>query len=161
MTNSNNIEACSDLIYQQRWAALATTRNGKPYCSMVAYAVDRDPTRLLLHLSTLAPHTQRLLKEPRISLAISEPDNQLKDPQQLARITLNGMINPITPTDESYENDKQRYLERLPNAEMLFSFGDFSLYEMKVEQIRYIGGFASAHNIAVETLREYALKREG
>ena len=147
-----DLQPLCQLIRQQRWAAMATVRNGEPHCTMVAYAVNPELSALTLHLSTLAPHTQRLLKSPQISLAISEIDHQTDDPQTLARVTINGQISPIDKESDGYSTHKQRYLERLPNAEMLFSFADFSLYELSIEKVRYVGGFAKAHNVNPQQL---------
>ncbi len=150
--NKNDLQPLCALLRQQRWAALATIRNGEPYCSMVAYVAAEDLSSFTLHLSTLAPHTQRLLKKPRISLAISETDQQLKDPQTLARVTLNGSVQAIEQDDLRYPLLKQRYLKSLPEAEMLFSFSDFKLYEFVADKIRYVGGFANAHSVTPQQL---------
>ncbi|VAW90252.1 hypothetical protein MNBD_GAMMA18-2318 [hydrothermal vent metagenome] len=154
--SKNDLQPLCTLLRQQRWAALATIRNSEPYCSMVAYVAAEDLSSFTLHLSTLAPHTQRLLKNPRISLAISETDQQLKDPQTLARATLNGLIQAIAQDDPRYPQLKQRYLEKLPEAEMLFSFADFKLYEFVADKIRYVGGFANAHSVTPQQLMDVA-----
>ena len=147
------VDALRQLIRSQRWASMATVRDGKPYCSMVAYACTEDYSSLILHLSTLATHTQRLLKNPSISLAISEQDSQVDDPQTLARATLTGTIRPISKEEEEYTKQAQRYLERLPNSEMLFDFADFSLFKFTPEKIRFIGGFARAYSLTPQQLK--------
>ena len=154
--SKNDLQPLCTLLHQQRWAALATIRNGEPYCSMVAYVAAEDLSSFTLHLSTLAPHTQRLLKNPRISLAISETDQRLKDPQTLARATLNGLIQAIEQDDPRYPQLKQRYLEKLPESEMLFSFADFKLYEFVADKIRDVGGFANAHSVTEQQLMDAA-----
>ena len=149
-----DIDKLRQLIRSQRWAALATIKNGEPYCSMVAYACTADLSSLILHLSTLAPHTQRLLKNPAISIGITEPDSAVDDPQTLARATLTGTVKQISTAEENYDEYRQRYLARLPNSEMLFDFTDFSLFEFTPQKIRYVGGFARAHSISPEQLKE-------
>ncbi len=158
--DNEELQTLCNLLNQQRWAALATLRNGQPHCTMVAYAINKDLSAITLHLSALAPHTQRLTKEPTISLAISQPDNQVDDPQTLARATLNGTVKVLTTDDEAYLQHKQRYLQRLPNAEMLFSFADFNLYEFIPETIRYVGGFARAGNVDLQALSKIATQYE-
>lgn len=141
------IDVLRQLIRSQRWASMATVRNGEPYCSMVAYAHTTDFSHLILHLSTLAPHTQRLLKNPKVSLSITEQDIQVEDPQTLARASLTGEIKPLSIDEERYAEYRQNYIGRLPNSEPLFSFGDFSLFEFTPQKIRFIGGFARAYGI--------------
>ncbi len=154
--NPIDLQPLCTLIRQQRWGALATVRNGEPYCSMVAYAATEELTTLILHLSTLAPHTQRLLKAPQISIALSETEQPGKDPQTLARVTLNGLIQAVEKDHPDYLRLKQRYLAQLPDAEMLFSFADFKLYRLVADKIRYVGGFANAHSIKPQQLMEAA-----
>ncbi len=133
------------LIRQQRWAALSTVdRKGKPQASMVAYAFNEKTGELYLHLSTLAEHTRNLLEHPQASLVISESDDGRADPQELARAGLNGSLSPINTNDPEYGEARELYLGRLPEAAPRFDFGDFALFRLRVENIRYVGGFARA-----------------
>lgn len=145
------------LIQNQRWGCLGTRdENGWPYVSWVAYVAETDFSGLILHLSHLARHSRNLNAEPRITLSISEPDEGIGDPQQLARLTLNGSIGVIDRENTCYERFKTRYLTCLPDAEMMFQFADFSLYRFVPESGRYIEGFASSHNVDVKILRSLA-----
>jgi hypothetical protein len=142
-----------NLINQQRWAALATIKGEEPYASMVAYAASPQLDHLYLHLSTLAPHTKKLITHPKVALVISEPDTHVEDPQTLARITLQGKVEIIAKENDDYEEAKACYLKRLPNAEMLFEFSDFSLFRFTPEKLRYVGGFAKAFSLSKEALQ--------
>jgi putative heme iron utilization protein len=68
------------LIRSRRWAALATQGPEGPEASWVAYVPEADFDGFLLHLSTLAAHTRNLLADPRVGLAISEPERDSEDP---------------------------------------------------------------------------------
>jgi len=59
------------------------------------------------------------------------------------------------PNSLAYESIKQTYLDRLPTAEQLFGFGDFILFQLNPESLRFVGGFAQAHS-ATKTLLECA-----
>lgn len=133
------------LISQQRWAALATLDNkGEPQASMVSYAFNDKTGELYLHLSTLAEHTRNLAENPRVSLVISEPDDGRADPQELARASLSGTLAPIDTTEADYTAARDSYLARLPDAAPRFEFSDFRLFRLRVEKVRYVGGFARA-----------------
>lgn len=141
------------LVRQQRWAALATVGiDGEPQSSMVAYAFDEECGDIYLHLSSLAEHTRNLVKEPRASLAISENDDGRSDPQELARAALSGTITPILPEMKCYQNARTVYLARLPEAEPRFNFGDFRLYRLRTEKVRFVGGFARAFSYRSDEL---------
>lgn len=111
---------------------------------MVAYVMSDDLSEAYLHLSTLAGHTRNLAKHPQASLVISECDQQRQDPQQLARATLSGTVFVMEPSNQAYAHARQHYLERLPDAEPLFDFADFRLFRLRINKIRYVGGFARA-----------------
>lgn len=142
------------LIHAQRWASLATLHDGQPHASMVAYCPAADTSHFLLHLSRLAPHTRYLLDNRQVSLAISEQDDGREDPQTLARLSVEGIIEEIARGSPEYIAGKAIYLDRIPASAPLFDFGDFSLFRFLPTKMRYVGGFARARNLSpVDLLR--------
>jgi len=139
------------LLCESRWAALGTLSQGGPSLSWVAYVLDTDGA-LLLHLSRLAQHTRNMLAEPTICLSVSERDDGQCDPQTLARVTLEGKADPLDRASEEYLAAKAHYLERLPDAAMLFGFEDFSLFRFVPGHGHYVEGFGSTHRLSSEQL---------
>jgi heme iron utilization protein len=120
---------------------------------MVAFAIAPDGSALVLHLSTLAAHTRHLLAEPRVSLLLSEPDQpDVDDVQTLARLTIYGQAQLLTPDDAVYADCRSAYLRRFAAAEMRFGFADFVLVRVVVDQARFVGGFAQARTLAQSQL---------
>lgn len=144
------------LLRGQRWAALATLREGAPFASMVAYVPEQDFTGFLLHLSHLSAHTRNLMADPRASLVVSEPDGGRGDPQTLARLTVLGRVEQLSKGSSRYDASRRLYIERLPDSEMLFGFGDFTLFRLAAEEARYVGGFGRAFSLSSAQLREVA-----
>jgi putative heme iron utilization protein len=97
-----------------------------------------------LHLSRLAFHTQHLLADPHMALFIAESDGPGKNPLALRRINLTGQAAPLSPDAPSYGEFKDRYLSRFPQAEMMFGFGDFSLWELRLDDAHFVLGFGQA-----------------
>ena len=160
--HSDDIIQLLHLLRDRRWAALATVQeDGTPYCSHVAYATEPDGAGVLLHLSRLAAHTGLLLARPQAALAITTPDSGEGDPQSLARLTLQGTVRTIERDDPQYAAAQACYLARLPSAERLFAFGDFVLLRLSIDTARYVGGFARAHNVSGERLRQCVREAEG
>ncbi len=151
-----DISRLAQLLRGQRWACLGTQDKQQPYVSWVAFVAEANFSTLVLHLSRLAKHTRNIEAAPWVSLALSEVDDGQSDPQQLARLTLQGRVDPVNRDDEAYGELKSLYLARLPDAEMMFQFSDFSLYRFRPESGRYIEGFASSHAINTEKLRAAA-----
>ena len=141
------LHAVAGLLRRQRWATLATVRDGQPLAAHVACAVEADLTGVLLHLSKLSAHTRQLLAEPRAALALGEPDDGRPDPQTLARVTLEGTALPLERGGGDWQAARTRYLERLPEAQLWFEFADFTLFRFTVRRARFVGGFANAHTL--------------
>jgi putative heme iron utilization protein len=151
---ANTLHSLATLIRSNRLAALGTLRDGSPFVSMVVYAVSDDLASFYLHLSRLAVHTRDLIADPRLSLLIHESDRGESDPQTLARLTIQGDAATVSNTDSQYEAIKSLYLKKFPEAEMRFGLGDFDLYRIEPKSARYVGGFAQAFNLTVESFRE-------
>lgn len=150
------------LLEGQRWTALATAGETGPLASMVATVPTADLAGALLHLSRLARHTGNLLATGRASLVVGEPDPGTGDPQTLARVTLSGPVEAVGRDDPRYPALRGRYLDRLPSAEPLFGFGDFTLFLLRFEEAIYVGGFARAYTLdAAGLAREVARVRAG
>ena len=151
--NKEEQRLLAGLIRRHRWAALATlAKDASPEASWVAYACDDDFSSFLLHLSQLSSHTKNLIRDARASLAISEAENE-GDPQELARVTLQGQVTFIPRETADHQVLAKRYLQRLPEAERLFGFGDFMLFRFTPVRVRFIAGFARAYTLDIEALR--------
>jgi len=144
LTSENVQDAWSALADDVRTAVLLTSRNGRPFGSHVAYVFGPDWTRAYLHLSRLALHTQHLLNDPHMSLFFAEPDGPEKNPLALRRMNLQGEAAILSPDAPAHDEIKQRYLERFPQAEMMFGFGDFALWELQLEDAHFLLGFGQA-----------------
>ena len=110
---------------------------GWPGSSLVTYATAWDGSPLFL-LSTLSHHTQNALRDSRVSLLVDGTDGYV-NPQQGPRVSVVGNLR--------LENDTRlhrRFLAKHARAQLYAGFGDFQFYKMTVEQLHYVGGFASA-----------------
>jgi hypothetical protein len=149
--------ALADLVRGQRQAALGTLASGAPFVSMVVYALERVPTgeiSALIHVSKLSPHTRHMEAEPRVSLMVAQADVGSGNPQELARVTLQGRATIVPLGSAEYERGRTVYIERLPDAAFLFDFADFRLVRIVLLEARYIGGFAKAFSLSAEQLQQ-------
>ncbi len=151
LTSENVQDAGSALADDVRTAVLLTLRNGRPFGSHVPYIFGSDWSRAYLHLSRLAFHTQHLLSDPRTSLFIAEADGPDKNPLALRRMNLQGEAAILSPDAPSYDAIKEQYLARFPQAEMMFGFDDFALWELRLEEAHFVLGFGQAFVSAATT----------
>lgn len=147
-------QTLAHLIRSTRIAALGTLHKGEPNPAMVAYAVAEDFSAFYIHVSRLGKHTTDMETDPRVSLLIAETDDRRPDPQTLARLSIRGTAEILPRTDPGYAQVKKLYLARFPEAEQLFSLGDFNLWKITPKGGRFVAGFARAFNIVLETLKK-------
>jgi putative heme iron utilization protein len=140
------------LIRSTRTAALGTIHKGEPNLAMVAYAFAEDFSEFYIHVSRLGKHTADMETDPRVSLLITETDDRRPDPQTLARVSIRGTAEMLPRSDSGYAQVKTIYLERFPEAEQLFSLGDFNFWEITPKSGRFVAGFGLAFNLVPEAL---------
>ncbi len=150
--DSTSEQMLAHLIRETRVAALGTLHDGEPNLAMIAYAFAEDFSAFYIHVSRLGKHTADMENHPHVSLLITEADDRRADPQTLARVSIRGTAEMLPRTDSGYAQVKSIYLERFPEAEQLFSLGDFNLWKITPKGGRYVAGFARAFNLVPEAL---------
>lgn len=129
------------LLHQAPTGTLATHSReprGFPYPTLLPFAPDERHRPVIL-VSRLAEHTRNLLDDPRAGFLVAHaPD---ADVLNAARATLLGCFEPADATE--HEAMARRYLRYHPDAERYLALGDFTFWVMRVERLRYIGGFGA------------------
>lgn len=151
---SAHAQILCDLLRTQEVAALGTLHQGRPYVSMVPFAMLPDGTDFIIHVSQLAAHTKDMLTSPPVSLLVIAPPVPGVMAQEQARITVQGEAVQRVAGTSGHAAAKAAYLARFPQSEPMFDFSDFSLFVIVPDTIRFVGGFAQATTISRETLAE-------
>ena len=115
--------------------------DGWPFGSITPYAVAATGEPIIL-ISEIAEHTRNLREDARASLLVQD-SQAANDPQSGARVTLMGYAIPVPPP---YLDDaRRRYLDLFPGSASYFQVHDFTLFQIKVSRVRFIGGFGEIH----------------
>lgn len=152
--NETESTALMSLLRTQPVASLATLHKGAPAVSMVPFALLPEGTGFVIHVSQLATHTQDMLHNPAVALLVTAPLAAADSPLALPRASVQGQARQCAPESPGYEQARQAYLAKLPDAEPLFSFGDFSLFVIEPESLRWVAGFGRAMSLVGERMRE-------
>jgi hypothetical protein len=124
------------LLARARSATLSTVdADGAPHGTLVAVA-DAGGGDALLLLSELAEHARRLRRDARCALLIAEHGVD-DDPLAGARVTLTGRAAVV-----GGQEWRRAFVEQVPAAARYAAFADFCVWKVRVEGVRYIGGFA-------------------
>jgi heme iron utilization protein len=132
-------EEARTLVAATNVAALATlTAEGDPWASLVTYGA-LDEGAPVLCLSHLAEHGRNLAGDSRASLLITQVDSP-PDPLAAARVTLAGRAErSADPT--TLAAARAAHLDSVPAASTYVDFSDFSLWVLRVERVRWVGGY--------------------
>lgn len=116
---------------------LATlTTEGDPWASLITYGLlDGDP---VLCVSRMAEHGRNLLHDPRASIAVAAPA-AVADPLASTRITLAGVAEQ--PTGDVAQAARTAHLAAVPAAKYYIDYSDFTLWVLRVNRIRWVGGY--------------------
>ena len=154
--DESRAEAVADvkrLMRLARTGALATleAQGGAPLTTLIGVASDFDGAPLFL-MSMLSRHTRNLANDARASLLLTgRPERG--DPLNHPRVTLSGRVERCAAP-----RAKARYLQRNPKAGLYAGFADFALYQLRVEDVHFNGGFGRA---APLTRSEVLTSRDG
>jgi putative heme iron utilization protein len=135
------------LVTRTNVATLATlSEDGSPWASLVACAVLPDSGAPVLCVSDLAEHGRNLARDPRASLVVTERVDG--DPLAAGRVTLTGHVE--RPDDEEHDDARAAFFGAVPGAETYISFSDFTLWVLRVQRVRWVGGFGRMQTVEPE-----------
>jgi putative heme iron utilization protein len=141
------------LLEGQRVLSLSVVIDGEPQIGLLPFAVLPDHTGVIVHVSSLARHTQALAEGKSVAVLIHQSEEAVSDPLQVPRVSMKAEVTEYNRGTAEYATGKTRYLARFPDAAITFELTDFRLFELRFVQGRYIEGFAYAMDITPEDLR--------
>ena len=136
----SHAERARTLVHLGKIGSLSTLSRKHPewpFGSVMPYGLDEGGSPIFL-ISTMAMHTQNILRDPRASLLVSRPETD-EDPLGASRVTVMGKVSRVP--EEDLEGIKERYLARHENARYWVDFGDFAFYRLEVADVYFVGGF--------------------
>jgi putative heme iron utilization protein len=127
-------------------SSLALEPAGYPYASFITFALEAGEPVFLI--SRMAEHTRNLLADSRGSLLVHDSDKQ--DPLANGRVTLLGKVEKV---ERPAELERAAYLAAHPTAEYYVEFTDFDFFRMRLEALRYIGGYGRMSWVDAQAFR--------
>jgi putative heme iron utilization protein len=127
-------------------ATLASlTATGDPWASYVTYGLLEGAP--VLCVSQMAEHGRNLAGDPRASVAIVAPATD-SDPLAGARITLAGVVEH--PTGVELAAARAAHIAAVPAAKYYVDYSDFALWVLRVQRVRWVGGYGRMDSATAE-----------
>ncbi len=143
---SENGKLARAALERGRCGALAVMEpeSGGPYVALVNYACDEKGLPIFL-FSSLARHTQCLLKDRRASLLVAEIPSE-GDALAGLRVNFSGIMTAAKL------DVKARYIVKHPYAAGYGEFSDFGFWTLTPDWVHLIGGFGRIETLKAEAV---------
>lgn len=134
-----------ELLKNQAFGILSTTSvevEGFPFGSVTPYALDSH-YQPLIFISDIAQHTKNILQDNRVSLIVLENswNSATQDPQKNGRVTLLGLVREVSESRAESGQLYDQYFQKFPESASYRQAHGFSLFQIELVRIRFIGGF--------------------
>ena len=136
------------ILLGQRVAALGTLQSdGKPYVSMVPYAIEPTTGRVVLQVATLAPHAEHMRYDPRVSLLVigAEPGDLPASSQP--RLTLEGRADFLPNGSADWQVCRAAFIDRYPDSGPLNAMLEFDFVALRLSVARQVSGFGATRSV--------------
>lgn len=141
------IESMRRLIQEQRFCVLATCRDNRPHCSLMAYAARPDGAELYLVTHADTRKFNNLQVNPLVSLLIdTRGAGSEADPGRA--LTLSGRLAPAPAAGEAADI-QARFLQRHPAMAGFVQDPRARWLVIRVESLQLLEGPLEAHHVTL------------
>jgi len=136
------------ILRSQRIAALGTLQSdGKPYVSMVPFAIEAETGRVVLQVATLAPHADHMRYDPRVSLLVMASEQADLEPASQPRLTLEGRAEFLQNGSADWQRCRAAFHERYPDSGPLSAMLEFDFVALSLAVARQVSGFGTTRSL--------------
>jgi nitroimidazol reductase NimA-like FMN-containing flavoprotein (pyridoxamine 5'-phosphate oxidase superfamily) len=139
LTNKVSSQMLQELFAAQRSAVLATTENGQPYLSLMAFATTSDLQYLLVATYRATRKYRNIEADPRVALLVDNRTNQPTDTEQAMAVTALGAAKEVGAAEK--DRFLQIYLAKHPHLEKFVTSPECALIEVEVERYFVVSNF--------------------
>jgi nitroimidazol reductase NimA-like FMN-containing flavoprotein (pyridoxamine 5'-phosphate oxidase superfamily) len=148
-TSEQQIHAkISDLLSQQRLAALSTQRDGQPYSSLMAFAATADLKNIVVATSKSTRKHQNIIQESRVSLLIDNRSNSENDFHGAMAATVLGKAQIIE--DSERQDYLELYLSKHPYLEKFMASPTTAFFRIKVYHYLLVSRFQNVMEYSID-----------
>lgn len=137
------------LLPDQNCAVLATSENGRPYTSLIAFAASNDLRRLLFVTARATRKFANLRQQPQVSLLLDNRKNCGEDFRDAMAVTVLGLATEVSAAEQP--EWMKLFLERHPLLEDFATSPSCALLEVKVQRYILVSRFQNVMELVFES----------
>jgi len=142
---TETLEKMKSLVREHDTCVLATVSDGRPHCSLMAYAADDACTEIYMVTPRTTSKYKNLMNNPHLSLLIdTRADHPGERPPDARALTIAGEFRPI------HDREKRASVEAMltavhPYLKDFMNTGDAELFSVKVISLLLLEGLSNAY----------------
>jgi nitroimidazol reductase NimA-like FMN-containing flavoprotein (pyridoxamine 5'-phosphate oxidase superfamily) len=143
------IEVIKNIIRGKNTCVLATAAHGKPHCSLMAYASDRDCREIYMVTLKSTRKYRNLMENPSVSLLMDNRDERAGSGGPEAKaLTVGGIIGKIEDPSKK-RRIREKLLKRHPHLLEFLEQEDSEILCVTVDSFLLLKGISDAHFVKV------------
>jgi nitroimidazol reductase NimA-like FMN-containing flavoprotein (pyridoxamine 5'-phosphate oxidase superfamily) len=136
------IDEMKALLRQRTMCVLATVSEGRPHCSLMAYAADADGSEVYLSTLRSTRKFRNIAANPAVSLLV---DTREEVPRGTARaLTIEGTCRTLPPGPER-EHARDRLRAAHPHLERLLNDPEVEILAVRISSFLLLKGLTEAY----------------
>lgn len=139
LINEGSLLMLQEFLASQRSAVLATTENGQPYLSLMAFAATDDLQYLLVATYRATRKFRNIEADPRVALLVDNRSNQPSDTEQSMAVTALGRAKEVEAAERNWF--LRIYIAKHPHLEIFVSSPECTLIKIRVERYFLVSNF--------------------
>ena len=133
----------ADLCESQKYAVLATQRDGRPYLSLLAFVSTPDMRELIFATERDTTKYVNLVAHPRVAFLIDNRSNRSLDTEDGMAATVLGAAEEVS--EDEREQVQRVYLAKHPHLDGFVGSHSCALVRVKVERYVVAIGIGEVH----------------
>jgi nitroimidazol reductase NimA-like FMN-containing flavoprotein (pyridoxamine 5'-phosphate oxidase superfamily) len=142
-------ERIKAFLKEKDMCVLATSLEGKPHCSLMAYATDEEGGWIYMVTHRNTTKYTNLLSNEKVSLLVDNRcEGMLADRSNLQALTVHGVFHAVEDQGKR-EHILVQVRERHPHMREFLDNPEAEIISVRVESFLFLDGILNAHHITV------------
>jgi nitroimidazol reductase NimA-like FMN-containing flavoprotein (pyridoxamine 5'-phosphate oxidase superfamily) len=136
-------------LKEKDMCVLATTREGRPHCSLMAYIADEEAEWIYMVTHRATTKYKNLLSNEQVSLLVDNRCEGLPSERgKIQALTVHGTFN-LVEDEEKRTKILEQFLTKHPHMKQFVDHPEAAIISVRAQSFLFLDGISDAHHIAV------------